>query len=176
MSSKKIIISGFGGQGIMLAGRLLCYAGLKENKNVTFFPAYGAEMRGGTANCQVIISDAPIGSPVIYTPDILVSLNKPSYDKFSLTINKDGLILANTSLYQPEDNSLETVQVPANNIAEECGSVLASNMVMLGTLIAKTEIIGLSSLTETIPVLLKHKPKVWELNKAAVTAGYNFLD
>src|SRR3989339_2052550 len=98
---KEIIISGYGGQGVMLAGTLICYAGMKENKFVTFFPSYGAEMRGGTANCQVIVSDEPIGAPIVYFPDILISFNKSSYDKFSPRIGEEGLVFVNSSLYKP---------------------------------------------------------------------------
>ncbi|MFC2061764.1 2-oxoacid:acceptor oxidoreductase family protein [Elusimicrobiota bacterium] len=172
----KIIISGFGGQGVMLSGTLLCHAGMLENKFVTFFPSYGAEMRGGTANCQVIISDQTIGAPVVKNPDILVSFNKPSFSKFSSKVKSGGLILANSSLYQPEKiSSIEIAEIPANDLAEQCGSVLVLNLVMLGALASKTGILKLESITQSVPEVLSKKKNLWEINKKALEAGFDYL-
>lgn len=174
---KEIIISGFGGQGVMLAGTLLCHAGMRENKFVTFFPSYGAEIRGGTANCQVIISENPVGSPVVYNPDILISFNELSYKKFSVKVKKGGSIFVNTSLYTPElKNGLETIQIPASELAEKCGSSLVLNIIMVGALIAKNKIVELTSLIDSIPdVLTEKKKKLWELNKKAARVGFNYI-
>lgn len=174
---QEIIISGFGGQGVMLAGTLLCHAGMREGKFVTFFPSYGAEIRGGTANCQVIISDNPVGSPVVNNPDILISFNKLSYNKFSSRVKKGGSILANTSLYKPEEqDDIEILGVPANNLAEKCGSILALNMVMLGALVSKKRILKLKSILNSIPeILTEKKKKLWEINRKAAEAGFSYL-
>lgn len=170
------IISGFGGQGVMLAGTLLCYAGLKEDKSVTFFPSYGAEIRGGTANCQVIISDNPIGSPVVSIPDILVSFNKQSYDRFSPKVKFAGTIIANTSIFDPQTpEKINLIGIPANNIAEKCGASVFMNMVMIGALIKTTGILQLESAINSIPEVLSHKKKdLWEANGQAIKAGYNY--
>ncbi|MBN2406956.1 MAG: 2-oxoacid:acceptor oxidoreductase family protein [Elusimicrobia bacterium] len=174
---KGIIISGFGGQGVMLAGNILCRAGMKEDKFVTFFPSYGAEMRGGTANCQVIISDTHIGAPVVQYPDILLSFNKPSYVKFSPRVKKEGRILVNSSLYKPEENpGPELIGIPANDIARECGSPIVLNMVMIGAFAAGTKILGIGSVKDSVPEVLTEKKKnLWDINIRAVEAGYNYL-
>ena len=170
----EIIISGFGGQGIMLAGTVLCNAGMKQGKFVTFFPSYGAEMRGGTANCQVIISDELIGNPIVYKPDILLAFNKPSFDKFLPYVKDSGCIFVNSSLYKPEKiNNIEIIEVPANNIAEECGSALVLNMVMLGAMAGNKNILDINNILEVIPeVLTESKKKFWDLNKQAVELGF----
>jgi len=172
---KEIIISGFGGQGIMLLGHLICYAGLEEGKYVTFFPSYGAEMRGGTANCQIIVSSQVIGSPVVTEPDVLIAMNKQSFDRFSKRVKKNGLIIVNSSIFTvKESNDLKVYNVPANNIAEKCGSILSANMVMLGVLIKKVPFIEKNTVIKTIPEVLKNKEKFWDVNVNAVKGGYNY--
>jgi len=173
----EIIISGFGGQGVMMAGTILCYAGISENKEVTFFPSYGAEMRGGTANCQVIISDSQVGSPVVTRPDILLSFNKPSFDKFLSRVKKDGIIFANTSLFEPETSDIAVEKIPANSLAEECGSLLALNSVMIGALIRKTAPVKFESVAQALERVLKNKSReIIELNIKAAGTGFNYLD
>ena len=168
-----VIISGFGGQGVMLAGTLLCNAGILEEKNVTFFPSYGAEMRGGTANCQVIVSDQPIGSPAVSRPNILICLNYPSWDRFSGKVAENGIIIANSSLVSPENPGGKTGFIPANNIAEECGSVLAANTVLLGAMSQICRTVSLDSIKKSIPNLMSgKKDKLIELNIRAAEEGY----
>ena len=175
---EEIIISGFGGQGALFAGTLLCQAAIMEGKFVTFFPSYGAEIRGGTANCQVIMSDAPIGTPAVNNPDILISLNESSYKKFASRVKEKGIIFANTSLYTPQKrDGIEILGIPANNLAEECGTRRFANMVMLGALISKKRILKLDTLIASIPKVLTEKRKdLWEANKRAVFAGYVYRD
>jgi len=175
---KRIIISGFGGQGVLFAGNVLGHAAMKQGWYVTLFPSYGAEMRGGTANCQITISEDPIGAPVVYEPDILIAFNKPSYEKFALKIKKDGIVLSNASLYSPKKHDNITIaQIPANNIAEKCGSTLSLNMVMLGALAAKTQIISIESVIDSIPEVLGDRKKAfWEVNKKAAQAGYSYIN
>jgi 2-oxoglutarate ferredoxin oxidoreductase subunit gamma len=174
---KQIIISGLGGQGIILAGNILCYSSMKEDKYVTLVPSYGAEMRGGTANCQIIISDEYIGSPIVKDIDILLSFNKPSYDRFSSKVSKNGIIFANSSLYKPNSIAdVGIVEIPGNELAAECGSILTLNMVMLGALVAKTKIIAKETLLNAIPeILTKRKEKFWEINKKALETGFDFV-
>ena len=131
-----IIFAGFGGQGIILSGVILCHAALEEGKQVSHIPSYGAEMRGGTANCSVVVSDTAIGSPLVPRPDVCVVMNKPSLLKYEPLVNPDGLLLWNSSLIdvRPARGDLRAVAVPANEIAEKEGSARAANMVMLGAL------------------------------------------
>lgn len=173
---EQIIISGFGGQGVMFSGTLLCHAAIKEGKYVTFFPSYGAEIRGGTANCQVIISEKTIGAPVIKEPDVLISLNEQSYRKFSPKVKKGGVILANTSLYKvKKTNNAEILEIPATEIAEKCGSSLCANMVMLGALIARKRLLKLDSIIDSITEILTGKSKALiEANKKAIKAGFAY--
>jgi 2-oxoglutarate ferredoxin oxidoreductase subunit gamma len=173
-----IIISGFGGQGIMLGGTLLCHAAMREGRFVTSFPSYGAEIRGGIANCQIIISDEPIGAPVVYRPDVLIALNKPSFERFSGSVKKGGIILANASLYKPGAvKGVKMFRVPANEIAEKCASALCVNMVMLGALIAKTRLLKLQGITDSISeVLTDRKKSLWAPNKKALKAGYSYRE
>jgi 2-oxoglutarate ferredoxin oxidoreductase subunit gamma len=175
---KELIISGYGGQGIMFFGNLLAYAGMIENKNVTFYPSYGAEIRGGTANCQVIISDDAIGAPIVSHLDILVALNQPSYKKFSSRVVKKGIIFANTSLFKPEKKEdVEIVSIDANKIAENCGSILTANMVMLGVLISRTGMLNKNSIIKGIDYMLSDKKKsMLDVNVKAFNAGYNCRD
>jgi 2-oxoglutarate ferredoxin oxidoreductase subunit gamma len=174
----QIIIGGFGGQGVMLAGTLLCHSAMKEGKEVTFFPSYGAEMRGGTANCQVIVSDEPIGSPVFSSPDILLAFNSPSYKRFSVVLREEGLALINTSLITPEENKkINIVGIPASRISDDCGSPLALNMVMLGGLVCRTGIVKLDTLQDSVgEILTERKRNLWEINKKAVLSGFSFLE
>ena len=170
-----ILISGYGGQGVMLAGTLLCYAGISEGREVTFFPSYGAEMRGGTANCQVIISDSPIGSPVVSEPDILICLNAPSWDRFAVKTPEGGLIVANSSLVKNREKAAPgtAVYIPANNIAEECGSVLSANVVLLGAMSRLSGTVSIGSIKESIPPLMSGRKKgLAEINIRAAEAGY----
>ncbi|MGB9721116.1 MAG: 2-oxoacid:acceptor oxidoreductase family protein [bacterium] len=146
--TKEIIIAGFGGQGVVSSGIILAYAGLLENLNVTFFPSYGAEMRGGTANCSVVVSDQKIASPVVTNPDVVIIMNEPSLLKFEPLVKKDGILFFNQTLIKsrPRRNDIEVIPVEANKIAEELGQGRVANMVMLGTMIKKVGMIGIASM------------------------------
>ncbi len=144
---RKIIIAGSGGQGILYLGKALAFAAMLDGREVTWFPSYGAEMRGGTANCTVIISDTMIGSPVVSTPDILVAMNQASLEKFRPRLGRRGLLFLDSSLI-PEPGPTEgarCVAVPATEIARRSGNTRSANMVMLGALIAKTGILSRTS-------------------------------
>ncbi len=173
---KKIIISGFGGQGVMLSGNILCYGGMKEGKFVSFFPSYGAEMRGGTANCQIIISDEPIGSPVVDGPDILMAFNKPSYLKFSSKVRPHGTTILNSDLYTNENLLDNDIEIPGNTLAAEAGSSLTLNTVMLGAMISASSAVDIKSIEKAIPEALgEKKRKFWDMNIKAMYLGFNHI-
>lgn len=137
----KIVIAGSGGQGILFLGRMLVSAGMLEGKKVTGFPSYGAEIRGGTANCTVIISDEMIGAPVVMTPDVLIIMNAASLKRFLPGLRKNGILFYDSSLITGKISrkDITAVAVPATKIAGEMGSAKSANMLMLGAFIAKTE-------------------------------------
>lgn len=157
-----IIISGFGGQGVLFAGQLLAYAGMDAGKNVTWIPSYGPEMRGGTAHCVVIISDDPIGAPVVTQPDIAIVFNQPSYEKYEKLVKPDGLLVVNSSLIVGESGraDIDVVHVAANAIAEEWGTAKMMNMAALGAMLAARPILPLDTvkqaLTDHLPATKKH--------------------
>lgn len=134
-----ILISGFGGQGVMVLGKIIAQAALCENKHVTWFPSYGAEMRGGTAHCYVKISDNEIASPLVDYPDVAIILNQPSFEKFKKKIKKADLVILNTDLVQSvaSVNKKQYVQVPLNSAALECGDSKVANSIVLGILISR---------------------------------------
>ncbi|KPK63322.1 2-oxoacid:ferredoxin oxidoreductase subunit gamma [candidate division WOR_3 bacterium SM23_42] len=146
--TKEIIIAGFGGQGIVSSGIILGYAGMLENKNVTFFPSYGAEMRGGTANCSVVISSEPVASPIVAYPDILIIMNEPSLARFEPMLKPGGIFFYNKTLIKshPKRDDITVLAIEANAIAEELGQGRIANMVMLGALVKKTDILKLETL------------------------------
>lgn len=169
-----IIMSGFGGQGIVSGGIMLAYAGMVDGKNVTFFPAYGAEMRGGTANCSVVVSTDPVASPIVGNPDSLMVMNEPSLAKFELSIKQAGLMLINTSLVasKPTRTDITVVEVPANDIAEELGNIKAANMVMLGAYAKKTGAVKIETLKDSIKkVYVRATDKMVETNIKAIDRG-----
>lgn len=168
------IFAGFGGQGVMLMGQLLAYSGMYEGKNVSYFPSYGPEMRGGTANCSVVISDEPVGSPVISEPDVIVAMNRPSMERFEATLKPGGILVYNSSLIdiKPKRTDIKVVAVPANDIAVELGNPKVANMVVVGAVIKNTNIVGL----ETVISVLKKtftgkKADLVNINKTALEKG-----
>lgn len=173
---KSFIFAGFGGQGVILAGKLLAQAGADYGLEVTWLPSYGPEMRGGTANCTVLLSDEPIGSPVVDNPTALVAMNLPSLDRFEKTVAEAGTILVNSSLITrpTERNDVRALSVPANDIAVSLGNSKAANMVALGAIIKATGIIPLELIKSTMVSMLSQKgsAKVIAVNQQALDAGY----
>ena len=154
---EKIIIAGFGGQGVIMAGKLLCIAAMTENKYVSHIPSYGAEMRGGTANCSVVISDTEIGSPTVPNPSIAVVMNKPSLTKFEPKVKPGGLLIYNRSLIdqKPKRTDITIVDLKANDISEAEGSTRAANMAAIGKLLAlRPEIASLKSVIKALDVAI----------------------
>ena len=148
----EVIISGFGGQGALYAGQVLAYAAMDEGKQVTWIPSYGPEMRGGTANCTVVISDEEIGSPTVKHPKAVLALNLPSLDKYEDMIAPGGCLVVNESMVnrKPERTDIRVVMLPANEIAREIGNERATNMVMLGALLANMDILPNEALEKAL--------------------------
>ena len=169
-----IIMSGFGGQGIISGGIMLAYAGMMDGKNVTFFPAYGAEMRGGTANCSVVLSTDPVASPVVGNPDTIMVMNEPSLARFEPSLKQAGLLFLNTSLVasKPTRADITVLEVPASDIAKELGNIKAANMVMLGAYAKKTGVVKIKTLKDSIKkVYARATDKMVETNKKALDRG-----
>ena len=173
----EVVFAGFGGQGVMTAGQLLAYTAMEEGKQVVWIPSYGPEMRGGTANCTVVVSDDRIGSPIINNPMSACVFNRPSLDKFGQLIRKDGLLFINSSLIDVtsgRDDIRETL-VPANDIALKCGNPKAANMVMLAAYVAATEIVSFDSLLGMLDKKMGKKKDLLEINHRAFDAGRELI-
>ncbi len=171
---EEVIIAGFGGQGLMLMGRLLAYAGMLEGKKVAWMPSYGPEMRGGTANCTVIISSEEIASPIVTNPKTVIAMNKPSLDKFESLIQKDGLIVLNNSLIDQEvkRDDVRVLKIQANDIANKLGNLRVANMVTLGAYVKKSGVVRLESIFKALEKALAGKnQKILDLNKVALKKG-----
>ena len=173
----KTVFAGFGGQGVLSMGLNLAQAAMLEGKNVTYLPSYGAEVRGGTANCTVAVSDEEIASPVASSPDFIVAMNQPSLVRFQNQIQSGGVLFVNSSLIEAEilRGDIDIVRVPANSIAEELGSPRSANMVMMGAFTKKSNLVSLSSVIEALKNTLKNKQKLIAINKNALQAGYDLF-
>jgi 2-oxoglutarate ferredoxin oxidoreductase subunit gamma len=173
----KTIFAGFGGQGVLSMGLNLAQAAMLEGKNVTYLPSYGAEVRGGTANCTVAVSDEEIASPVASEPEFVVAMNQPSLVRFQNQIQSGGVFLINSSLVKPEvtRGDFDLVEVPATELAETMGSVRSANMVMLGAFTKKSNLVSMSSLVDALADTLKSKKKLLAINEKALTAGYDLV-
>jgi len=158
-------------------GLNLAQAAMLEGKNITYLPSYGAEVRGGTANCTVAISDEEIASPVASSPDFIVAMNQPSLVRFQNQLQSGGLFFINSSLVEAEVSrgDIDIVSVPANSMAEELGSPKSANMVMLGVFTKKSNLVSLSSVVEALRNTLKNKQKLIAINKKALLAGYDLF-
>ena len=160
--AKEMICAGFGGQGVLTAGMILINAGMELDKNVLFYPSYGSEMRGGTANCTVKISDGLIASPISKNPDILLTMNTPAIDKFEDQLKPGGLLLVNSSIV-PEDRTyrddIKVVKIPATDIAMEVNNPKGANLVMLGALAANSDLFTVDYLEKAIVSFFEKKGK-----------------
>ena len=174
----EIIFAGFGGQGVLLMGRLIAQAGMIEGKQVAWMPSYGPEMRGGTANCTVIVSSEEVASPVVPNPMTLIAMNQPSLDKFEPMVVKNGIIIINQSLVSRDiiRDDVEVVRVPANDIANELGNLRVANMVALGSYIAKSKSVMMENVFKALDQMLdKRQEKLIALNKEALKRGENIV-
>jgi 2-oxoglutarate ferredoxin oxidoreductase subunit gamma len=171
---EEVIISGFGGQGALFAGQLLTYAGMDEGRMVSWIPSYGPEMRGGTAHCTVIISDEPIGSPIIHHPTSCIVLNPASLEKYEPLVKPGGMLVVNTSLVRarPTRTDIRIVEVPANELADELGNIKMANLVLLGALLRVNPIVQLESVMKALDDHVpQHRRQIIEPNKQALRAG-----
>lgn len=170
-----VFISGFGGQGALLAGNLLAYAAIIEGRNVSFFPSYGVEKRGGAAMCTVVIADGDVGSPIIGTPSFMIVLNQSSLDKYGAKIKPDGVCIINSSLVSTEDfhrSDINIIEIPMNDIAMELGDTRMVNMVGLGAYVEKSGAVSLSALEAGLKkVLPERNHRFIPANIKAIEAG-----
>ncbi len=171
----RLKIAGFGGQGLLFLGRLLAEAGMRQNLHVSWLPSYGPEMRGGTANCHVNISTTEIGSPLVSAPTVLIAMNKPSLDKFENEVVGGGLIIYDSSLidHPPARSDVEVIALPATEMADKIGSAKSANMVALGALIGKTNMLDKDALLHVVRSMTK-KVALLDLNLRAVESGFEF--
>lgn len=176
MSSYNMIFAGFGGQGILFTGKVVAYAGLIDSKEVSWLPSYGPEMRGGTANCSVCISDAPIGSPLVTEPDVLVALNGPSFDKFIGKVKKGGKVIIDSTLVEREcgRDDVEIFAVPASQLSNDEHLEGISNMILLGKLIKETGVASFETIEKSIKKCVPaSKTHLIEHNLRAIKLGMN---
>ena len=174
MATEQVICAGFGGQGVMSMGQLLTYAGMIEEKNVSWLPSYGPEMRGGTANCSVIVSDKPVGSPIVTDATSVIAMNLPSLLKFEKDLIKNGNLLVNSSLIDQKSSrdDIKAYYIPANEIANEVGNAKVANMVMLGAFLELTKIVEVESIVAALrKVFGSAKEHLIPANEAALRKG-----
>ena len=177
MATTKILIAGFGGQGILFTGKAIAFTGLKADLEVSWLPSYGPEMRGGTANCSITLSDTPIGSPIVDKPDILIAMNLPSLEKYYSETVSGGYVVYDSSLINKEDvrNDIKTFGIPATKLASENGLDGLANMIILGKVLKETNVLTLKqvvdSLTQMVPA---KKAQLLANNVKAIELGYNF--
>lgn len=174
---KKIVIAGFGGQGVLSLGQFIAHSAMHEGKGVTWLPSYGPEMRGGTANCSVVVSDETVASPIIAYPDVLIAMNKPSLDKFEQKVVKGGVIIINSSLIDQKikREDVKAVYINANDLANEVGNTKTANIIILGAFIKLTNLISKEVAKKSIEKIFANKPKVIPLNLTAFDKGYEIV-
>ena len=177
MATTQILIAGFGGQGVLFCGKFLAYKAMTENKQLSWLPSYGPEMRGGTANCSVVISDIPVGSPIITNPDVLIAMNKPSLLKFVDAVVPGGKIFIDSTLIDAkvERTDVEVFYIPATQIAKDEGMPTLSNMVLLGHVMVHTDAVSFDKLKETFETFIPAKKAgLIDLNCKALKTGYDY--
>lgn len=179
MAEERIIIAGFGGQGIMFMGKLLCFSGMLDKKHVTYLPSYGAEVRGGTAHCNVIISSEEISSPVISEPTAAIIMNTPSIIKFEPKLSKKGLLIIDSSMVNiaVKRKDIEAIHLPATNIADRLGNTRVANMVTLGAFLAKRNIVEMATVMNAVEEILPdYRQHLVNVNRQALTEGKIYVD
>ena len=168
------IFAGFGGQGVLLIGKLVAYAGMDEGRNVSWLPSYGPEMRGGTANCSVVVSDDPIASPVLSMADCVIAMNTPSLDKFEANVLPGGKLFINSSIIDKKATrtDIDVYYVPCNDIADQLGNPKVINMAMLGAYLEATKVVGVESVLQALLHSLgEKKAHLIPLNRQAIEMG-----
>ena len=174
----KVILAGFGGQGVMFLGKVLAYAGMGSDLELCWIPSYGPEMRGGTANCSVILSDEEINSPVIDFADCGIALNKPAYDKFACKVKPGGVLVVNSSLAKLENarDDIKIIEIPATDIANELGNSSIANMVCLGALLPSLKLVDVNKIEKSMAKLTKKRPELLETNLSAIKKGMSYIN
>jgi 2-oxoglutarate ferredoxin oxidoreductase subunit gamma len=175
----KTVFSGFGGQGVIMMGYLLAMAGMYEKKNVTCLPSYGAEVRGGTANCTVVISTEEIASPVASEPDFAIFMNNPSLFRFQNQVQSGGTIFLNSSLIEtrPIRGDLDIFEIPVNDLSKKLPESKATNIIMLGAFIKKSGLVSLETMHQVLKDTFSNRnPSILKLNKSALMLGYEYLE
>ena len=177
MKTTQILIAGFGGQGVLFAGKFLAYKGLVQDKQVSWLPSYGPEMRGGTANCSVIISDTPVGSPIITNPDALVAMNLPSLQKFVDTVVPGGHIFVDSTLItaKVERADVHVHYIPATQMAKDAGFSTLANMILTGKVLKELDAVSFDGNKETLEAFIPAKKAgLIDINCQALQAGYDY--
>ena len=177
MKTTQILFAGFGGQGILFSGKFLAYKGLMEDLQVSWLPSYGPEMRGGTANCNVILSETPVGSPIITAPDVLVAMNLPSLQKYVNTVVPGGQVYVDSALIdvKVERTDVEVFYIPATQMAKDAGFSTLANMILMGKVIKETGCVRFDNNKETFESFIPaKKAKLIDINCQALQAGYDF--
>lgn len=175
---EEIIVAGFGGQGVLRMGQLMAYAGMLDDKEVSWLPSYGPEMRGGTANCHVVISDEPVGSPIVTSATTVITLNGPATDKFESSVRKGGDVFVNSSIVERkiERDDVNAFYIPANEIAIKLGNIKIINMVMLGAYLKRSNCFSLDTAKEALHhVLGASKSKLIPINMEAMSEGAKYV-
>ena len=177
MKTTQILIAGFGGQGVLFAGKFLAYKGLVQDKQVSWLPSYGPEMRGGTANCSIILSDTPVGSPIITEPDVLVAMNLPSLQKFVDSVVPGGKIFIDSTLIDAkvERTDVEVFYIPATQLAKDAGFATLANMVLMGKLLHECDAVSFDGNKETLESFIPAKKAgLIDMNCQALQTGYDY--
>ena len=173
----QMLIAGFGGQGVLFAGKFLAYKALLENKQLSWLPSYGPEMRGGTANCSVIVSDEPVGSPIVSKPDVLMVMNLPSLDKYEDDVVPGGYIFVDSTLIERKvrRDDVHVFYIPATQLAKDIEAPTLANMIMIGKIIKETNIVPYDNIDKALDkVVSARKAALKEINFKALDTGYNY--
>ena len=179
MSTVQILIAGFGGQGVLFAGKFIAYKGLLEGKQLSWLPSYGPEMRGGTANCSVIISDDPVGSPIVSKPDVLMVMNLPSLDKYENAAVTGAKIFVDSTLIERkvQRNDVDTFYIPATQMANDAGISTLANMIMVGKIIRETGVVSYDNIVDALKKVVSAKhANLLDVNLKALEMGYNYAE
>ena len=177
MATTQIMIAGFGGQGVLFAGKFLAYKGMVQEKQISWLPSYGPEMRGGTANCSVVISDSPVGSPIITNPDVLIAMNLPSLQKFVDAVVPGGKIFIDSTLIDAkvERTDVEVFYIPATQLAKDAGFSTLANMILVGKVLKETDAVSYDGNKETLLSFIPAKKAgLIDINCQALQTGYDF--
>ncbi len=177
MSTTQILIAGFGGQGVLFAGKFLAYKGLLEEKQVSWLPSYGPEMRGGTANCSIIISDSAVGSPIVNSPDCLIVMNLPSFDKYENAVVAGGTMIVDSTLIakKTERTDVKACYVPATQMAADAGIPTLANMILVGKFLKECAALSYEDVEGALKkVVSAKKMDLFELNLKAIRMGYDY--